>query len=199
MAEQIELTQKQKKVLLFIRKKIKIDKLPPTIREIAKQFNFSSTGTVRDYLSTLVRKGYIKLAARRSRAIELIRPPLRLPIIGKVVAGLPDLAIEDVEGYLDLDRWLNNEDKIFLLRIKGDSMVEAGIMPDDLVLVKREVSAQDGQIVVALIESEATVKILRRRQGKVYLEPANKRYQPILVEKDSSIIGKVIAVIRKYV
>lgn len=198
MEEKKMLTKKQTKVLKFIYERIKQNNLPPTIREIAEKFAFSSTGTVRDYLKALANKGYIKISSRKSRAIELIKGSLfQVPILGSVMAGQPNLATEDIEGYFSLDSMLFPNNDIFALRVKGDSMVEAGIMPDDLVLVKRQQVAQIGETVVALIRDEATVKTLQRKGQAFYLEPANPLYDPIPLNEDASIIGKVINVIRK--
>ncbi|OGX08830.1 MAG: repressor LexA [Omnitrophica WOR_2 bacterium GWA2_47_8] len=192
------LTSRQKEVLKFIYKAIKNDNLPPTIREIAAHFGFSSTGTVRDHLKALVNKGYIKVSQNKSRAIELMREKLfQVPILGRVYAGLPNLAVEEIEGYLDLDSFVFSDNSTFALKVKGDSMIDAGIMPDDLVLVKRQTVAQTGETVVALIDDEATVKTLKRNGSHIYLQPANAKYDPILVDDKVSIIGKVISVIRK--
>lgn len=192
------LTEKQKDVLRFIYDAIKHQHLPPTIREIAKHFKFSSTGTVRDYLKALVSKGYIKIAANKSRAIELVRDALfSVPIIGKVQAGLPNLAVEEIEGYLNLDSIVFSDAQTFALRVRGDSMIEAGIMPDDLVLVNKQSMAKTGDTIVALVGDEATVKYLKKRGDQHYLDPANPKYQPIAVDDKVSIVGRVISVIRK--
>ena len=199
MNKKQKLTFKQKQVLKFIYDAIKIDNLPPTVREIASHFNFSSTGTVRDYLKALVNKGYIRIKANKSRAIEIIREALfSFPILGKVQAGLPNLAVEEIEGYLNLDSLVFSDDSTFALRVRGDSMIEAGIMPDDLVLVRKQEMAQTGETIVALVEDEATVKNLQRRGKDYYLEPANSNYDPILVDQNVSIIGKVISVVRRF-
>ena len=194
-----ELTPKQKNVLKFIYDSIKNNNLPPTIREIAAEFRFKSTGTVRDYLKALVNKGFIKISANKSRAIELVREALfSIPILGQVQAGLPTLAVEEIEGYLNLDSLIFSDESTFALRVRGDSMINAGIMPDDLVLVKRQSIAQTGETIVALIEEEATVKRLSRQGKDYYLEPANPHYQPILIDENVSIIGKVISVVRRF-
>jgi len=194
-----DLTLKQKKVLKFIYESIRTNNLPPTIREIAQKFRFSSTGTVRDYLKALVEKGYIKVTAHKSRAIELVREAIfRVPILGKVQAGLPTLAVEEIEGYLNLDSLVFSDDTTFALRVKGDSMIEAGIMPDDLVLVRKQSMAQTGETIVALIGEDATVKKLERRGKNYFLQPANRNYQPIPVDESVSIIGKVISVVRRF-
>jgi len=195
----IALTPKQKKVLRYIYDSIKTNQLPPTIREIAGKFGFSSTGTVRDYLKALTQKGYIKVASHKSRAIELIRKNLfSIPIMGRVQAGLPTLAVEEIEGFLDLDSIVFSDESTFALRVKGDSMVGVGIMPNDLVLVRRQSVAQTGETVVALFEDEATVKLLKKSGKDFLLEAANPKYKPIRVNEDVSIIGKVISVIRKF-
>ncbi len=193
-----ELTKKQRNVLKFIFDKIRNEKIPPTIREIAEEFGFSSTGTVRDYLKALVDKGYIKISANKSRAIELIKDAFRVPVLGAVAAGVPSLAVEDIEGYVDLDDIFFSDSDIFALRVKGDSMIEAGIMPGDLVLVRRQQVAEVGEIVVALIGEEATVKRLNKIGTFYYLVPANPKYEPIPVNEDTLIIGKVMTSIRKY-
>ena len=199
MKDKANLTEKQKQVLKFIYKKIKTSNLPPTIREIAGHFGFSSTGTVRDYLKALANKGYIRVLANKSRAIELIKENLfSIPILGRVQAGLPSLAVEEIEGYLDLDSLVFSDDSTFALRVRGDSMINAGIFPDDLVLVRRQQIAQTGETVVAMIGEDATVKNLRKRGHQYYLEPANPKYEPILMNEDVSIIGKVISVVRRF-
>jgi len=199
MTNNPKLTDKQRDVLKYIYQSIRQKRLPPTIREIAKEFGFSSTGTVRDYLKALVTKGYIKITANKSRAIELISDAIfSIPIIGKVQAGLPALAVEEIEGYLNLDSLMFSDESTFALKVRGDSMIDAGIMPDDLVLVRKQSMAQTGETIVALVEDEATVKYLGKKQGRYFLEPANPKYQPIPVDERVSIIGKVISVVRRY-
>jgi len=199
MNTKAKLTEKQRDVLKFIYDRIKNCNLPPTIREIAAHFDFSSTGTVRDYLQALVTKGYIRVSANKSRAIELVREALfSIPIIGKVQAGLPSLAVEEIEGYLNLDSLVFSDEDTFALRVKGDSMINAGIMPDDLVLVRRQNMAQNGDTVVAMIGEEATVKYLIKGDNQYFLEPANPKYQPIPVNEDVAIVGKVISVVRRF-
>ncbi|MBN2097380.1 MAG: transcriptional repressor LexA [Candidatus Omnitrophica bacterium] len=196
-----ELTEKQRKVLQFIAQRVSRENRPPTIREIAQNFKFSSTGTVRDYLRLLQAKGYLKLQAKKARAIELISEKLpRIPILAQVQAGSPVLSYEAIEDYLDLKQLACREDEqIFALRVKGDSMIEAGIMPEDLVLIRPQLICENGDIIVALIDGETTIKYFRRQQRKAYLQPANNKYAPILIKDNFSIIGKVISVIRKYV
>jgi len=120
------------------------------------------------------------------------------PILGSVQAGLPSLAVEEIEGYLDLDSLVFSDNSTFALRVKGDSMIDAGIFPDDLVLVKRQNIAQTGETVVALIGEEATVKNLKKKGQQYFLEPANPKYESIPINSDVSIVGKVISVIRRF-
>jgi len=195
----MELTNKQQEVLMFIRKMIR-GGLPPTIREIAAEFGFSSTGTVRDYLKALCNKGYIILEEKKSRAIELTeKAMLTIPVLGHVPAGVPVLAVENVEDYFNVDKLFSQKDELFFLKVEGDSMIDAGIMPDDLVLVKKQPCAQNRDIVVCRVDGEVTVKILKSRENKFFLEPANKNYSIIALNERSQIIGKVITVVRKYV
>ena len=192
------LTEKQKDVLAFLRQRIRSG-LPPTIREIAQEFKVSSTGTVRDYLKALVKKGYIELSKNKSRAIELTeKAMLSIPIIGRVPAGVPVLAIENVEDYFNMDKLFAQQDELFFLRVYGDSMVGVGIMPDDLVLVKKQPIAGDGEIVVCRVDGEVTVKTLRNKDNRFYLQPENKNYQIIPLNESSQIVGKVITAVRKY-
>jgi repressor LexA len=197
MRQSFELTPKQKKIFEFIQERIRKN-IPPTIREIAKHMGFSSTGTVRDYLKALENKGYLRRKGGLSRSIELLKGGLRkIPILASIMAGGADLAYEDIEGYVDLDELLSGSTDIFALRVKGDSMIEAGIREGDIALIRKQSSAYKGDIVAALLDNnEATLKRLRHRNGSVYLEAANKDYPPIFEE--FSIIGKVITIIRKY-
>lgn len=172
--------------------------MPPTIREIGSWFGFKSTGTVRDYLRTLSKKGYLKLTPKKSRAIELARNiTFKIPVIGQITAGVPSLAYEEIDEYLNLDDFLSSaEREIFALRIKGNSMMDKHIFDGDLAIVKKQSLVEDGEIVAALIGNEATVKTMRKKNNKIYLEPANKNYSPIF--KEFTIIGKVIATIKRH-
>jgi repressor LexA len=194
-----ELTKKQEKVLEFIREKVRRN-IPPTIREIARELGFSSTGTVRDYLFALQNKGYLKRASNKSRGIELSRNTFSIPIIASITAGRPDLAYEDAQGYIDPDDLflgrLSQRD-VFALKVKGESMVEAGIMDGDFAIMKKQAAAHNGDIVAALLDNnEVTLKRLKHKGGRLFLEPANRNFQPIY--KDFSVIGKLITIIRKY-
>jgi len=204
MGDNKELTQKQKRVFEFIRQRIE-ERMPPTIREIAGELGFSSTGTVRDYLRALENKGYLKRLAKRSRAIELLKDSLRkfrIPIIGVIPAGRPTMAYEDIQGYVDVDNLFLgrlSQDDVFALKVKGQSMIDAGIMDGDIAIIKKQHVAHHGDIVAAILSGndEVTLKRFKHYAGRrPYLEAANKDYPPIYEE--FSILGKLITVIRKY-
>ena len=197
MAE--SLSKRQKSVLEFIRRRIIQDNLPPTIREIAGYFKFSSTGTVRDHLNALARKGYIRIGRQKARSIELVRGMFGIPVLGRIAAGSPQQAQEDIEGYLDPAEFFNPDENLFALRVKGDSMIEAGILEGDTVIVRKQSRADDGDIVVALIADEATVKFFKKNGKRFFLAPANKKYKAFLLSENSLILGKVIRILRKYV
>ena len=194
-----KLTEKQKKVLEFIREKVR-ENIPPTIREIAHNLGFSSTGTVRDYLSALQKKGYLKRTSNKSRAIELLHTFNKIPIIGSIAAGKPSFAYEDIEGYVDTyDLFLGRLtfDDVFAVKVKGDSMVDAGIINGDIAILKKQPVADNGDIIAALMDNnEVTLKRLKTRNHTAFLEPANKQYQPI--REQFSIIGKLLTIVRKY-
>ena len=200
MNAKTELTIKQKRVWEFIREKME-ENMPPTIREIGKYMGFSSTGTVRDYLSALEKKGYLKRAQNLSRSIELLKGKLnKIPILASIPAGPANLAYEDIEGYVGLEDMLPRRiapDEVFALKVKGESMVEAGIMEGDIAIVRRQAVAANGDVIAALLDNnEVTLKRLRYRNNTTYLEPANSRYEPIF--KDFTVIGKLVTILRKY-
>ena len=191
------LTDRQAKLLKFIHEHIHSKGHPPTFREIGRAFRFRSTGTVRDHVRAIEAKGYLRKSAGKSRGLFPENLWRALPILGRVPAGGPLLADENIEGTFDLTHEFSGE-KVFALKVRGDSMEEAGIHDGDLVVVRAQEQAEPEQIVVALVEGEATVKRLARRNGKLQLQPANPRYQPIPVEAGTRILGKVIGVIRSY-
>lgn len=193
-----DITTKQRRILRFIQSRISHEGRPPTLREIAAWFGFKSTGTVRDYLKVLTQKGYLKKTPKKSRALELVKNiAFRIPIIGNINAGVPNLAYEEIDEYLNMESFLSSGERdIFALRIKGDSMIDKYIFEGDLAIVRKQALAEDGDVVVALMGEEATVKTLRNKNKSIYLEPANKKYQPI--REEFKIIGKVIATIRKH-
>ncbi len=195
----MQLTKKQEKVLEFIRQRVSKN-LPPTIREIAQGLGFSSTGTVRDYLEALEKKGYLKRSDNKSRAIELLRNNLnKIPIVASITAGIPDIAYEDIQGYVDVTDFCSPypAQDIFALRVKGESMIEAGIMSGDIAVIHKQAVAGNGDIVAALLDNnEVTLKRFRHKNNLTFLEAANNKYPPI--HKDFSVIGKLITIIRKY-
>lgn len=198
MKPALNLTAKQARILRFIQNKASVNGIPPTLREIGRQFGFNSTGTTRDHLKSLAKKGYIRLIPRRSRSIELVKPVIfRIPILGNIMAGMPQLAFEETECFLHLDEFLPNPDReVFALTIKGDSMMEKGIYEGDVAIIRRQRIATDGDIVAALIGNEATIKIFKKQKAHIYLAPANKDYKEI--RSSFEVLGRVVAVIKKF-
>ena len=194
---QATLTSRQQKLLHFITDHTRSKGHPPTVREIGRAFGFRSTGTVRDHLRALETKGFVQKRAGKSRGLSVPEWMRTLPVLGRVPAGAPLLTEENVEGTVDLSREFGGEN-VFALKVHGDSMVDAGICEGDLVVVRTQDHAESGQIVVALVDGEATVKKFVARGAKQWLQPANSRYEPIPVEDDTRIAGRVIGVIRSY-
>ena len=201
------LTEHQQNVLEFITQSIRRDGRPPTIREIGSGFGIGSTNAVRGILNALEHKGHLKRHPFLSRGIELSKPPtpagsvVRVPILGRVAAGIPLLAVENLEGEILIDRDLIRTDNGFGLKVKGDSMIEAGINDGDFVLARSDVQVEPGDIVVALIGDEATVKRWVPSQNAIRLEPANPKFQPIVIKDEDPnfrIAGKVIGLYRRY-
>ena len=196
------LTDKQARVLDLIRERIRSDGCPPTVREIAKRFRFASTSTARAHLTALEKKGYIERRFHASRGIRLTpeaQEQSGLPILGRVAAGSPILAEENVEGFLALDRLYPSDGSCFCLSVTGDSMKDAGILDGDYVIVRQKPVFEDGEIGVAVLDGEATVKRLRRRRNKVELLPANKRYKKQFIDPEQvefRYAGEVIGVHR---
>jgi repressor LexA len=202
-----ELTPTQEKVFEFLKDFLREKGFPPTLREIASHFGLKGPRGPQKTLNILERKGYIRKIPGGSRAIEILSYPqfslthiLSVPIVGSVRAGEPILAIENIEGYINLDRSLVSSGDVFLLRVQGDSMIEAHIQDGDFALVKPQPNAENGEIVVALIEDEATIKRIFMKRDLIRLEPANPKMEPILVkkgEKKITIVGKVVGIFRK--
>ncbi len=202
-----ELTQKQKNLLEFLRNFIEKKGFPPTLREIASHFGLRGPRGPQKMLHLLEKKGFIRKTKGESRAIEVIRAlgPIKrktvhVPILGRVKAGEPILAEENIEGYMELDRDFVSSHETFLLKVQGDSMIEAHILDGDYVLVKPQSNAENGQIVVALMDGEATIKRIFLNPDSICLEPAHPNLKPIVIkkgEKEVSIVGKVIGIFRK--
>lgn len=199
------LTDRQKQALDFIVKAARERGCPPTIREMGDALQISSTNGVRYLLSALAQKGYIRRRPYVSRGIELVKGPspghlMAVPLVGRVAAGEPSLAQENIEGFFFLDSSFLASGEIFALRVRGESMRDAGIFDGDIVFARQQPSAQKGDMVVAVIGEEATVKRFYPENGRVRLEPANPSYGPIVVEEDAPgfrIAGKVVGLIRK--
>lgn len=197
----VKITPKQQKVLEFIQEKVNKDNLPPTIREIASACGFSSTGTVRDYLDALTKKGYLKRGNNKARSIELLQGSSdKIRLLSSIPAGKPNEAHEDTDNYLDFQQMFSKKSakgEVFALKVKGDSMCDAGIMDGDIAIIRKQLTADPGDIIAALLDyNEVTLKRLSRKDSKFFLEPANKDHQPI--HKDFSILGKLIAILRNY-
>lgn len=202
-----DLTPRQKEILALIKKYVKEKNYPPSVREIGLQVGLSSSSTVHSHLESLERKGYIKRDPTKPRAIEILDefnygenidfPGARMiPVVGQVAAGMPIFAEENIEDYFPVPENIVKEDKVFMLRVKGESMRDAGILNGDYVIVRQQNEAQSNEIVVALVESEATVKRLIKNNGQVILKPENELYEPI-TGADIAVIGKVIGLFRK--
>jgi repressor LexA len=202
-----KLTVTQEKVFEFLKDFLREKGFPPTLREIASHFGLRGPKAPQKTLNILERKGYIRKVPGGSRAIEILSYPqfsltqiLPIPVIGKVRAGEPILAIENIEGYINLDRSLVPSKDVFLLRVEGDSMIDAHIQDGDFALVKPQPNAENGEIVVALIEDEATIKRIFKKRDLIRLEPANPKMEPLVVrrgEKKVTIVGKVVGIFRK--
>lgn len=199
------LTPRQIRVYEFICDQQEHRGYPPTIREIGDEFQMSSTGTVRDYLAALEKKGYINRNSRTSRGIEILKKEnsshgSRVPILGRIAAGEPSLAaqIPDGEVLVDSD-YFGRHSEMFALRVRGDSMKDAGILHGDLVIVRRQDHAQNGDIVAAILDDEATVKFFYQEGDAIRFQPANEAMRPIIVKRDQAnlhIAGKVVGVMR---
>lgn len=200
-----ELTNKQELVLKFITKIIKDRGFPPTIREIGDEFGITAKGAY-DHLKAIEKKGYIKTSKNQSRAIELVRHsaeeslPVRansIPLVGRVAAGLPILAEENIEDYIPIPDNLTKKGMMYALRIVGESMIEDGIHDGDIAIVQKKEVARTGDIVVAMIENEATLKYYYKESDHVRLEPRNKSFKPIKTKK-ATIVGKLVGLYRIY-
>ena len=194
-----ELTNMQQRIYEYIASCIKEQGYPPSVREIGEAVGLKSPSTVHFHLKHLEEAGVIEKGAGKGRAITLTAPTVpedKVPILGNVAAGSPILAEECIEDYLTFDTGGRGEE-YFALRVRGESMLNAGILPGDLVVVRRQQTAHNGEIVVAMIEDEATVKTYSKQNGHVWLLPENDAYSPI-DGTYAQILGKVAAVVRRY-
>ncbi|ARF15393.1 MULTISPECIES: transcriptional repressor LexA [Sporosarcina] len=201
-----KISKRQEEILAFIKDEVRLKGYPPSVREIGEAVGLASSSTVHGHLSRLESKGFIRRDPTKPRAIEILDPEgldelkngvMHVPLIGKVTAGNPITTIENIEEYFPLpDTFGSSEDEIFMLEIVGDSMIEAGILNGDRVIVRQTHSASNGEIVVAMTEEdEATVKRFFKEKDYFRLQPENSSMEPIIVDQ-VSILGKVIGVFR---
>jgi repressor LexA len=200
-----ELTKRQRVILEFIETRITRHGQSPTVREIGRKFGIKSTNGVRTHLTALIKKGFLKKQALISRGLELTRELAQdiahIPVVGSVPAGLPIDAIENVEGEVAVDLSFLPKGQTFTLRVDGDSMRDAGILNGDLLLVRKQETAQSGDIVVAIIDGEATVKRYLPKGRKIILQPENDEFEPIVVDRKSGdfrLAGKVGGLLRRF-
>lgn len=201
-----KISAKQQEILEFIKESILNRGYPPAVREICEAVHLKSTSSVHSHLETMEKNGYIRRDPTKPRAIEIIddsfnlarRELINVPIIGTVTAGEPILAVENIEGYFPVSPEFVHNKQTFMLKVRGESMINAGIFPDDYILVERTPTASDGEIIVALLEDSVTVKRFFKEEDCFRLQPENDTMEPIIVPSDGSlsIVGKVIGLFR---
>ena len=199
------LTRRQEQVLDFVRESVRDNGYPPTVREICAELGLSSPSTVHAHLANLERLGLIKRDPTKPRALDVVgafRPPRPLPLVGRVAAGAPILAEDNVEELVDVPGFLRRDDGDFVLRVRGDSMIGAGIFDADLIVVHPQPEARDGEIVVVRVaglgDDEATAKRFYRDGAHVRLVAENDNYEPIIVNADQvELVGRVVGVLRQ--
>lgn len=202
-----DLTPREEMILNYLRHFINMHGYPPSVREICQATNLKSSSTIHGYLNKLASKGYIRRDSSRSRAIEVldnkahaVQPSKRIisvPLLGNIAAGQPLMAIENIEDVFPLPSELTGSENAFMLHVKGNSMIEAGIFDNDYLIVRPQDNAENGDIVVALLDDEATVKYFYREQEHIKLVPANRNMQPIYVQS-VKILGKVVSLYRRF-
>ncbi|MCI8750864.1 MAG: transcriptional repressor LexA [Lachnospiraceae bacterium] len=200
-----KITAKQQEILEYIKSEILNKGYPPAVREICEAVHLKSTSSVHSHLETLEKNGFIRRDPTKPRAIEIIdddfnlvrREIISVPVIGSVAAGEPIFAEQNIEGYLPVLPEDMPDGEAFMLRVKGESMVKAGIFDGDRVLVKKQEHAENGDIVVALVDDSATVKTFYREDGHFRLQPENDSMKPIILD-DVSVVGKVTGLFRVY-
>ena len=198
-----KITAKQKEILEYIKYEILNKGYPPAVREICEAVHLKSTSSVHAHLESLEKIGYIRRDPTKPRAIEIMdenfnltrREIVNVPVIGSVAAGQPILAVENIESYFPIPAEMMPNQEAFVLKVKGESMVDAGIFDGDHVLVQKQPTAENGEIVVALIDNSATVKTFYKEADHIRLQPENDAYDPIIVS-DCMILGKVFGVFR---
>lgn len=197
-----DLSKRQTDILEHIKKVIREKGYPPSVREIGDAVGLMSSSTVHGHLQTLEEKGYIRRDPTKPRAIEVLdssnteeKQTILVPIVGRVTAGQPIFAHENIEDHFPLPKELVNSDTVFMLRVEGESMIDAGILDGDLILVRQQKVARNGEIVVAMVGDEATVKRYFKEKTLIRLQPENQFMEPIY-SQDVTILGKVIGVFR---
>ena len=198
-----KITEKQSQILEYIKSEILNKGYPPSVRDICQAVNLKSTSSVHSHLETLEKNGYIRRDPTKPRTIEIIddnfnlvrREVVNVPMVGTVAAGQPLLAIENIDNYFQIPSEYMPNEETFMLKVKGESMINAGILDGDNILVKRQNTAKNGDMVVALVEDSATVKTFYKENGHIRLQPENDYMDPIILP-DVEIIGKVFGVFR---
>lgn len=198
-----KITDKQREILEYIRDTILAKGYPPAVREICEAVHLKSTSSVHSHLETLEKNGYIRRDPTKPRTIEILdddfaltrREMVNVPVIGTVAAGMPILAEENIEDYMPIPVEMLPNKEVFMLKVKGESMVDAGIFNNDKVIVAKQDTAKNGEMVVALVEDSATVKTFYKENGHIRLQPENASMDPIIVD-DVQILGKVIGLFR---
>lgn len=199
-----KITAKQQEILEYIKDEILRRGFPPAVREICEAVHLKSTSSVHAHLESLERNGYIRRDPTKPRAIEILddsfqltrREMVNVPVVGTVAAGQPILAAENIENYFPIPAEYMPNEQSFILRVKGESMINAGILNGDRVLVRQQHTANNGDIVVALIDDSATVKTFYKEKDHIRLQPENDTMDPIIVEGNVQILGKVFGVFR---
>ena len=197
-------TNKQDEIYEFIKKQISDKGYPPSVREICSAVNLSSTSTVHGHLQKLEKRGLIRRDKDKTRAIELVardktmKEMLEVPVVGRIAAGAPILATENIESFFSIPSdYISHKNELFMLKISCVSMIEVGILDGDLAIIEKCNSAENGEIVAALIENEATLKTFYKEKDFVRLQPENSSLKPIIV-KNCEILGKLVGIYRKY-
>lgn len=198
-----KITSKQREILEYIKSEILNKGYPPTVRELCDAVNLKSTSSIHSHLETLEKNGYIRRDPSKPRAIEIVddnfnlvrREVVNVPVIGRVAAGQPLLAVQNIDEYFPIPAEHMPNQQTFMLKVKGESMVNAGILDGDTILVMQQDSARNGDMVVALVEEGATVKTFYKEDGHIRLQPENDNMDPIIVP-NCTILGKVFGVFR---
>ena len=199
-----KISSKQKEILEYIKSQILNKGYPPSVRDICSAVNLKSTSSVHAHLESLEKNGYIRRDPTKPRTIEIIddnfnltrREMVNVPVLGQVAAGEPILAVDNITGYFPIPSEFMPNEETFILTVKGDSMINAGIFDGDQVLVKQQSTAENGDMVVALIDDSATVKTFYKENGYYRLQPENDNMEPIIITGNLKILGKVFGVFR---